>query len=47
MKPLAVALLSLLPALAAVEIDKGKSFGKPDAPIMMEVYSCFTTSVRL
>ena len=43
MKTLTVALLALLPVLAAVpEPDKGKSYGKPEAPVMVEVFSAFT-----
>lgn len=43
MKTLTVALIALLPALAATpEPDKGKSFGKPEAPVMLEVFSDLT-----
>src|SRR5262245_20423336 len=43
MKHLAVAMIALLPALAAgPEVDKGKSFGGPAAPLTVEVYSAFT-----
>jgi len=43
MKVLACALVALLPALAAVpEVDKGKSFGGANAPITIELFTCFT-----
>src|SRR5262245_40445668 len=43
MKTLTVALVALLPVWAAIpEPDKGKSYGKPDAPVMVEVFSAFT-----
>ena len=43
MKHLAVAMIALLPALAAgPEIDKGKSFGGPAAPLTVELFSAFT-----
>src|SRR5262245_63197911 len=43
MKTVAVALLTLMPVLAAIpEPDKGKSYGKPNAPVMVEVFSSFT-----
>src|SRR5262245_60365351 len=42
MKSLALALLALLPAVAASpEIDKGKIYGNPTAPIRLEIFSDF------
>src|SRR5436309_993223 len=42
MKRYALALALLLPCLAAVpDIDKAKSMGSPDAPVVMEVFASF------
>ena len=43
MKFFACALVALLPALAAApEADKGKALGGPNAPITIELFTCFT-----
>ena len=41
MKFCALFLLALLPAMAAPEVDKGKAFGVPTAPLTIEIYSDF------
>lgn len=42
MKLFAVALLALVPCLAAPDVDKGKALGSPNAPITMEIFSDYT-----